>query len=56
MNFVEDIRVRKESAETGFCAEIDRPPTVLDVWEIGRIGVAENTSAKGDEAFWFLLF
>ena len=56
MDFVENIRVGDEGAETGFRAEIDRPAAIFDPREVSWIGVAEYTPAKGDEAWMFLLF
>ena len=49
MDFVENIRIGKESAEAGFGAEQDRPSAVFGAWEIGGVGIAEDTSAEGDE-------
>lgn len=56
MGFIEEVRVGKERLEAGLGAEIDRPAAILDSWKIGRIGVAEDPSAEGDEARMFLLF
>ena len=56
MDFVENIRVGDEGAETGFSAEIDRAVAIFDPREVGWIGVAEYTPAEGDEARVFLLF
>ena len=56
MDFVENIRVVEERAETGFGAEIDRPATVFDSRKVGRVGVAEDASTQGDEAWMFLLW
>ena len=56
MDFVENIRMGEEGAETGFGAEIDGASTVFDSREVCRIRVAEYTSAKGDEAWMVLLF
>ena len=49
MDFVKHIRVGQERAETGVCAEIDRPPFVNSVGKISRIGIAKNAAAEGDE-------
>jgi hypothetical protein len=51
MDFVEQIRIGQERAETGVRAEIDRPPFVISAWEISRIAVAKNAPAKRDELF-----
>lgn len=51
MDFVENIRVSEERAEAGFCAEQDRPSAVFNAREVGRIRIAEDTSAEGDELF-----
>ena len=45
MDFVENIRIVKERAETGFGAEIDRPAAVFDSRKICRVGVAEDAPA-----------
>ena len=50
MDFIEDLRVCEECAETGFCAEINCPAAIFCAREIGRIGVAEDPSAECDEA------
>ena len=55
MYFIEQIRVGQERAETGFCAEEDRPSLVFGVREIGRIGVLKNAPAQGDELFGFFM-
>ncbi len=52
MDFVEQIRVGQEGAETGVRAEIDYPPFVSGTREIGRIGVAEDAPTQGDELFF----
>ena len=51
MNFVKQIRVGQEGAETGFRAEIDDPPFVFGAREIGRIGIAEHAPTEGNELF-----
>jgi len=56
MDFIEHVRVSQERAETGFCAEIDRPAAILDAGKIGRIRVAEFSPTQSDEAWIFLLF
>ena len=56
MDFVENVRVGEESAETGFRAKIDRPATILDSREVCRIGVAEDAPAECNEAWIFLRF
>lgn len=55
MRFIEDIRVSQECTQTGFGAEIDCPAAIFDAREIGRIRVAEFSSAEGDETGVFLL-
>lgn len=54
MNFVENIRISKECAETGFGAEVDRSAVILGARKIGGIGIAEDPPAEGDEAWIFL--
>jgi len=49
MGFVKNIRVSKERAQAGFGTEQDRPPAVLGARKVGRVGVAEDASAQGDE-------
>ena len=54
MDFVENIRVVEERAETGFGAEIDRPAAVFDSGEVRGIGISKDAPAQGDEAWMFL--
>src|SRR5215208_1597751 len=54
MNFVEDIGVGEERAETGYGAEQNRPPAVLGAGIILRIGITEDPPAEGDKWFVFL--
>jgi hypothetical protein len=56
MDFVEQIRVSQESPEAGVCAEENYLPAIHCMWEVGRVGVAENPPTKGDELFMSLLF
>lgn len=56
MDFIKDIRVCAECAETGLCTEIDGPATVLDARKIGGVGVLEDPSAERDKAWLFLVF
>ena len=49
MNFVENIRVGKEGAKTGFGTEQDRSSVIFGAWEVGGIGITEDTSTQGDE-------
>ena len=49
MDFVEQIRVGQEGAETRFRAEIDYPPFVFGTREIGRIGVAIDAPAESNK-------
>jgi len=51
MDFVENIRIGKERTKAGLCAEQDRPSAVFGAWEVGGIGITEDTSAEGDELF-----
>ena len=51
MDFVEHIRVGQERAEAGVGAEQDRPAAIFNARVIGGIGVAEDTSAEGNELF-----
>jgi hypothetical protein len=51
MDFVEQIRVGQERAETGVRAEIDGPPFVFGAWKVSRIGIAKHAPAEGDELF-----
>lgn len=51
MDFVKQILIRQKRAKTGVRAEIDRPPFVFGTREIGRICVAKNAPAQGDELF-----
>ena len=55
MDFVENVGVGEERAETGICAEIDGPATIFDAREVCRIGVTEDAPAECDEAWMFLL-
>jgi len=56
MDLVENIRIVKERAETGFGAQIDRPAAVFDSRKVCRVGVSEDAPAQGDEAWMFLLW
>ena len=56
MDFVENIRVVEERAQTGFGAQIDRPAAVFNLRKVGRVGVSEDAPAQGDEAQMFLLW
>ena len=51
MDFVENIRVCKERAEAGLCAEQDRPFAIFSAREVSGVRIAEDTSAEGDELF-----
>jgi len=50
MNFIENIRVGGERTETGFGAKQNRPSVIFGSWKIRRVGIAENSSAEGDES------
>ena len=54
MDFVENVGVSSKRAEAGFGAKIDRPVAIFNPRKIGGIGVAEFSSAEGDETgvFW----
>ena len=59
MDFVKQLRVGEECAETGFCAKADEPSAVIGGREVLRIDLAEDSSAKGDEfsaadRFWLV--
>jgi len=56
MDFVENIRVGEEGAETGIGAEIERAAAVLGSREVCWIGFAEDTPAESDEPGMLLLF
>jgi hypothetical protein len=56
MNFIEDIGVSEERAETGFRAQIDRPAAILHAWKISWIRITEDSSTEGDEARMLPLF
>ena len=56
MDFVENVRVGEEGAETGFGAKIYRPAAIFDSREVCRIGVAEDAPAEGNKTWIFLLF
>ena len=45
MDFVKQVGVSQERAETGFGAEINRPSFIFDAREVGRIGITENAPA-----------
>lgn len=56
MDFIEDIWVSQERAQTGFRAEVDRPAAIFDAWKIGWIRVAEFSSTEGDKRWVLPLF
>lgn len=49
MGLVENLRVGEERAEAGRGAEEDEASAILGAGEVGRVGVAEDASAQGDE-------
>ena len=49
MDFVEDIRVGQERAETGLRAEVDGAAAILSTREISRICIAKDPSAQDDK-------
>ncbi len=44
MDFIEDIRVSLEGAQTGIGAEIDGPAAILEAWKIRRVAIVEDPS------------
>ncbi len=52
MDFVENIGVGKEGTKAGIRAEQYCPPAILDAWIVGRVSIAEDPSAQGDELLW----
>ena len=50
MDFVENVRISEECAETGFGAEVDRSAAIFGARKIGGIGIAENPAAECDKA------
>lgn len=55
MDLVEDIRVSQECFQAGLGAKIDLPAAIFDMRKIGGIGVAEFSTAEGNEARILLL-
>ena len=55
MDFIEDLRVGEEGAETGFGAEQNRPPAIFGARIVLWIGITKDPPAEGDELFGFLL-
>jgi len=49
MDFVENIRVSKERAQTRFSAKQDRPPAILDTRIVSGIRISEDAPAQGNE-------
>ena len=56
MDFIEEVGVSQEGAETGFGAEVDHPAAKLEARKIGRVRIAEFSATQGDEARIFLFF
>jgi len=54
MDFIKDIRVREERAETGFGAKIDRLTPIFGARKISWVGIAKDPTAEGDKTFVFL--
>ena len=50
MNLIKDLGVRKEGAETGFGAQVDRAAAIFGAREVRGVCVAEDPPAKGHEA------
>lgn len=49
MCFVENVRVSHERTQAGFCAEQDRSSEMFSARVEGRVSLAEDASAQGDE-------
>jgi hypothetical protein len=56
MGFVEYIRVRQKCPMAGICAKQNPPSAIFGAWIVGRIGIAEDTSAQSDKLFARFLF
>lgn len=56
MDFIEQVRVSKEGAETAVGTEIDFSSPILCVRKIGRVGIAEDAPAQGDKLFLVVAF
>jgi hypothetical protein len=55
MDFIEDIRVSEECAQTELGAKIDGSAVIWDAREISWVRITEFSPAQGDEAKIFLL-
>ena len=51
MSFIKNIRVCKKRPQTGISAEQDRSSPIFAMRIIGRVCIAEDTSAQGDKLF-----
>ena len=51
MDFVEYIRISKECTQARLCAQQDHPSAIFGAGIVGRVSVAEDASAQGDELF-----
>lgn len=49
MDFVENLRIGEERTQAGVGAEKDHPPVVPGTRKVGRVRIAEDASAQGDE-------
>lgn len=45
MNLVKNIRVCEKGTQTGICAEVDQPSTIMGEREVLRVCVAEDAPA-----------
>jgi hypothetical protein len=56
MNFIEQVGVGQERAETGVRTEKDCPPSIGGARVILWIGIAKDSPTEGDKLFVFLSF
>jgi hypothetical protein len=56
MDFIEEIGIGEERAETGFGAKVNGPAAMLNTGEIRGIGVAKSPPAQGDKTREDFLF
>ena len=56
MNFIEEIGVGQERAETRLSAQIDRPSSMLDTGIVSRIYVSKDAPTECDKTMTLLLF
>jgi hypothetical protein len=55
MDFIEEVRIGQERAETGLRAQIDRSPSIPGTGKVGGVGVAKQPAAQSDESNVLLL-